>query len=123
MDLVKTSVSYQIKDVHSIFCGHIYIYSFYNIFVEGLRELKVFVDLALISAGEQPMDIDRVQALNTAVLGYSALIFDLTPGSDYNVLLSKCQEVWKELETNRSLPQKLVSIKYSIVLTIIYYAE
>ena len=30
---------------------------------DGLKELKVFVDLALISAGEQPLDIDRVQGL------------------------------------------------------------
>ena len=30
---------------------------------DGLKELKVFVDLTLISAGEQPLDIDRVQGL------------------------------------------------------------
>ena len=55
------------------------------------------------------MDIDKVQALNTAVIGYSALIFDLKKGSDYNALIRKCQQVWKKLETNRNLPQKLVS--------------
>ena len=91
------------------FCRYFYQHSSDPLFVEGLKELKVFVDLALISAGEQPMDIDKVQALNTAVLGYSALIFDLTPDSDYDALIRKCQQVWKELETNRDLPQKLVS--------------
>lgn len=80
-----------------------------NSFSDGLKELKVFVDLALISAGEQPLDIDRVQALNTAVLGYSPLIFDLTPDADYRKLLDKCRLVWKELETNPKLPEQLVS--------------
>ena len=67
------------------------------------------MDLALISAGEQPLDIDRVQGLNTAVLGYSPLIFDLRPDADYKELLDKCRHVWKELETNPKLPEKLVS--------------
>ena len=71
----------------------------------------MFVDLALISAGEQPLDIDRVQALNTAVLGYSPLIFDLRQDADYTELLEKCRLVWKELETNPKLADKLVSFK------------
>ena len=75
---------------------------------DGLKELKVFVDLALISAGEQPLDIDRVQGLNTAVLGYSPLIFHLNPDADYIELLDKCKLVWKELDTNPKLPEKLV---------------
>ena len=67
------------------------------------------MDLALISAGEQPLDNDRVQALNTAVLGYSPLIFDLKPDAGYRELLEKCRLVWKELETNPKLSDKLVS--------------
>ena len=68
----------------------------------------MFVDLALISAGEQPLDIDRVQGLNTAVLGYSPLIFHLNPDADYIELLDKSKLVWKELDTNPKLPEKLV---------------
>ncbi|KAL4233165.1 hypothetical protein ACF0H5_007850 [Mactra antiquata] len=73
----------------------------------GLKELKVFVDLAFLSAGDEPMNIARVQCLHSAVTGYAPLIFDLTPDCGYEKLLEHCAIVWKELEANRNLPKML----------------
>ncbi|WAR07278.1 R213A-like protein [Mya arenaria] len=75
----------------------------------GQKELKVFVDLAMMSAGEEPMNIGKVQCLHSAVLGYSPLIFELDATKcDFRKLLDMCKIVWKELAVNPNLPQQLL---------------
>ncbi|WAR07347.1 R213A-like protein [Mya arenaria] len=75
----------------------------------GQKELKVFVDLAMMSAGEEPMNIGKVQCLHSAVLGYSPLIFELDATKcDFRKLLDMCKVVWKELAVNPNLPQQLL---------------
>ncbi|KAL3881514.1 hypothetical protein ACJMK2_027946, partial [Sinanodonta woodiana] len=74
----------------------------------GLKELKVFVDLASISAGEGDMEIAKVNCLHAAITGYAPLIFDINENSGYQALLEKCQILWKELKADRNLPEKLI---------------
>ncbi|KAL3881512.1 hypothetical protein ACJMK2_027944 [Sinanodonta woodiana] len=74
----------------------------------GLKELKVFVDLASISAGEGDMEIAKVNCLHAATTGYAPLIFDLEEDSGYKTLLDKCQILWKELKADPKLPEKLL---------------
>ncbi|XP_060604557.1 E3 ubiquitin-protein ligase RNF213-like [Ruditapes philippinarum] len=73
-----------------------------------LKELKVFVDLALMSAGDVPLMMDKVKCLHTAVTGYAPLIFELETNSGCKELLEYCQIVWKELESNSNLPKMLI---------------
>ncbi|CAG2252472.1 RNF213 [Mytilus edulis] len=77
----------------------------------GLKELKVFVDLASISAGEGDMEIAKVNCLHSATTGYAPLIFNLEKHCNTKIFLEKCQEVWKELDSNPQLPQKLLDTK------------
>ncbi|XP_052062680.1 E3 ubiquitin-protein ligase rnf213-alpha-like isoform X2 [Mytilus californianus] len=77
----------------------------------GLKELKVFVDLASISAGEGDMEIAKVNCLHSATTGYAPLIFNLEKHCNTKMFLEKCQEVWKELDSNPQLPQKLLDTK------------
>ncbi|KAK3585587.1 hypothetical protein CHS0354_036774 [Potamilus streckersoni] len=74
----------------------------------GLKELKVFVDLASISAGEGDIEIAKVNCLHAATTGYASLIFDLDKHSGYKELLDKCQVLWKELKADPNLPKKLL---------------
>ncbi|KAL3881517.1 hypothetical protein ACJMK2_027949 [Sinanodonta woodiana] len=74
----------------------------------GLKELKVFVDLASISAGEGDMEIAKVNCLHAATTGYASLIFDHDEISGYKTLLQKCQILWKELKADPNLPKKLL---------------
>ncbi|WAR07210.1 RN213-like protein, partial [Mya arenaria] len=75
----------------------------------GQKEFKVFIDLAMISAGQEPLSIAKVQCLHSAVLGYSPLIFDLDETDcDYIRLLDMCKVVWKELAANPNLPKQLL---------------
>ena len=75
----------------------------------GLKELKVFVDLAYISAGEGDHEIHKVNCLHAATTGYAPLIFDCDEDCDFNMFLQSCQTVWRELKTNPKLPEMLAS--------------
>ncbi|KAK3585584.1 hypothetical protein CHS0354_036771 [Potamilus streckersoni] len=74
----------------------------------GLKELKVFVDLASISAGEGDIEIAKVNCLHAATTGYASLIFDPDKHYGYKELLDKCQVLWKELKADPNLPKKLL---------------
>ena len=84
-----------------------YVFSF-----TATQELKVLVDLALISAGESDMETDRISNLHTSCLGFAPLIFDLVETEEYKVgfdqLMKACDPVWKAVEMDQMLPQKLV---------------
>ncbi|CAN2387270.1 negative regulation of non-canonical Wnt signaling pathway [Pristimantis euphronides] len=75
--------------------------------LEDVNELKVFVDLASISAGENDMDVDRVACFHDAVLGYSPLLYELNPKSGFDDLMTCLQKLWKALQSDRNLPKKL----------------
>ena len=76
------------------------------------QELKVLVDLALISSGESDMETDRISHLHTSCLGFAPLIFDLkeTEGHKVNFdrLMEACEPVWNAVKADETLPQKLV---------------
>ncbi|XP_075066136.1 E3 ubiquitin-protein ligase RNF213 [Mixophyes fleayi] len=75
--------------------------------LEDVNELKVFVDLASISAGENDMDVDRVACFHDAVLGYSSLLYELKPESGFVNLMQCLKKLWKALKSDRNLPKKL----------------
>ncbi|XP_048239631.1 E3 ubiquitin-protein ligase rnf213-alpha-like [Haliotis rufescens] len=75
---------------------------------DGVKELKVFVDLAFISAGEEPMEIHKVNCFHSATTGYAPLIFNTPQTADYDSFLKNCELVWQELRSDRKLPEKLV---------------
>ncbi|XP_052216221.1 E3 ubiquitin-protein ligase rnf213-alpha-like isoform X4 [Dreissena polymorpha] len=74
----------------------------------GRKELKVFTDLAMMSAGDEPMNIGKVQCLHSAVTSYSPLIFELNKTCDYTQLLDKCKFVFEELKANPLLPRQII---------------
>ncbi|KAM9393995.1 E3 ubiquitin-protein ligase rnf213-alpha-like isoform 2-T2 [Pholidichthys leucotaenia] len=75
--------------------------------LEDINELKVFVDLASISAGENDMDVDRVACFHDAVLGYSSMLYELKPDSGFHIFKEVLKKLWKALENDNNLPKKL----------------
>lgn len=71
--------------------------------------MKVFVDLASISAGENDMDVDRVACFHDAVLGYSPLLYELKVDSGFHAFKEVLNKLWRALENDNNLPKKLVS--------------
>ncbi|KAM3598560.1 uncharacterized protein V6R79_019582 [Siganus canaliculatus] len=75
--------------------------------LEDINELKVFVDLASISAGENDMDVDRVACFHDAVLGYSSMLYELKPESGFLAFKEMLKKLWRALENDSKLPDKL----------------
>ncbi|XP_035253685.1 E3 ubiquitin-protein ligase rnf213-alpha-like isoform X3 [Anguilla anguilla] len=75
--------------------------------LEDINELKVFVDLASISAGENDLDVDRVACFHDAVLGYSPMLYELKPNSGFDVFKETLEKLWKALDNDHNLPKKL----------------
>nr|XP_057905202.1 E3 ubiquitin-protein ligase rnf213-alpha isoform X2 [Doryrhamphus excisus] len=72
-----------------------------------LNELKVFVDLASISAGENDMEVDRVACFHDAVLGYSSILYELPPDSGFQAFRDVLKKLWRALDNDKNLPKKL----------------
>lgn len=85
---------------------------------EGLKELKVFVELASMSAGETDIEVDRVQFLYAATTGYAPLIFNLDESCGDMEFIDRCEMVWKELEADSKLPTKLVGFLTRLLIKI-----
>ncbi|XP_041646892.1 E3 ubiquitin-protein ligase rnf213-alpha-like isoform X2 [Cheilinus undulatus] len=75
--------------------------------LEDLNELKVFVDLASIYAGENDMEVDRVACFHDAVLGYSSMLYGLKQNSDFVAFKESLSKLWKALENDKKIPMKL----------------
>ncbi|XP_055448252.1 E3 ubiquitin-protein ligase RNF213 isoform X2 [Psammomys obesus] len=72
-----------------------------------INELKVFVDLASISAGESDIDVDRVACFHDAVQGYAPLLYKLDPAAGFQEFMDHVQELWRALDNDPHLPNKL----------------
>uniref|UniRef100_A0A8C3WRW7 E3 ubiquitin-protein ligase RNF213 n=1 Tax=Catagonus wagneri TaxID=51154 RepID=A0A8C3WRW7_9CETA len=73
----------------------------------GITELKVFVDLASISAGENDIDVDRVAYFHDAVQGYAPLLYDLDTSAGFGEFMQHLKELWKALDNDPNLPKKM----------------
>ncbi|GLD49869.1 E3 ubiquitin-protein ligase rnf213-alpha-like protein, partial [Lates japonicus] len=72
-----------------------------------INELKVFVDLASISAGENDLDVDRVACFHDAVLGYSSMLYGLKEDSGFKDFEASLSKLWRALENDSDIPVKL----------------
>lgn len=70
--------------------------------------MKTLVDLAMMSAGETDIETDRVSCVHTTALGFAPFIFDLDKDTSFGKLISACDSVWREIEKDKSLLEKLV---------------
>ncbi|XP_029109785.1 E3 ubiquitin-protein ligase rnf213-beta [Scleropages formosus] len=75
--------------------------------LKKMSEMKVFVDLASISAGENDSEIDRVACFHDAVMGYGPLIYSLPATAGFAEFMKCTELVWDALERDKKLPQKL----------------
>nr|XP_034361931.1 E3 ubiquitin-protein ligase RNF213 [Arvicanthis niloticus] len=75
--------------------------------LEDFNELKVFVDLASISAGENDIDVDRVACFHDAVQGYASLLYKMDANTDFEEFMNHVQELWRALDNDQHLPDKL----------------
>lgn len=71
-------------------------------------DVKVFVELASITAGENDTEIDRVACFHDAVMGYSSLLYTLHPQAGFKDFMKCAEQVFENLSRDERLPDKLV---------------
>ncbi|XP_008435734.1 E3 ubiquitin-protein ligase rnf213-beta [Poecilia reticulata] len=77
---------------------------------ENLRtmsDVKVYVELASISAGENDTEIDQVACFHDAVMGYGPLLYSLLPQTGFQEFMTCAQQVWDAQSRDEKLPDKL----------------
>lgn len=73
-----------------------------------MSDVKVYVELASISAGENDTEIDQVACFHDAVMGYAPLLYALSPGAGFEEFMKCAQLVWDTQKRDEKLPDKLV---------------
>lgn len=100
------------KFVNKVYSTNVFLYNIFilDFVLLGPQELKVLVDLAIISAGETAMETARITCLHTSCLGFAPLIFDLKPSFGFDELMITCEPVWSAVDGDPTLPTKLVGL-------------
>lgn len=73
-----------------------------------VSDMKVYVDLASISAGENDAEMDQVACFHDAATGYAPLLYGLPPHAGLEEFLSCARPVWDAQGRDPKLPDKLV---------------
>jgi len=85
-------------------------YIFSLLFVDR-KEVKVMSDLAMISAGENTMEVDKVSCFLSAVMGFAPFLFDLHErDADLNALIEAFEKIRNNKEEQSKLKRKWVSL-------------
>uniref|UniRef100_A0A3Q2W9T3 RING-type E3 ubiquitin transferase n=1 Tax=Haplochromis burtoni TaxID=8153 RepID=A0A3Q2W9T3_HAPBU len=75
--------------------------------LKNMSDVKVYVDLASISAGENDTEIDQVACFHDAVMGYAPLLYSLSPQAGFNEFMRCARQVWDAQSRDEKLPDKL----------------
>ncbi|KAM4623618.1 E3 ubiquitin-protein ligase rnf213-beta [Polymixia lowei] len=75
--------------------------------LKDMSDVKVFVDLASISAGENDTEIDQVAWFHDAVMGYGPLLYSLSPDAGFDEFMNCAKQVWDTQRRDEKLPDKL----------------
>ncbi|KAF3854025.1 hypothetical protein F7725_014713 [Dissostichus mawsoni] len=81
--------------------------AYYSVHCTDMSDVKVYVDLASISAGENDTEIDQVACFHDAVMGYAPLLYSLSPEAGFQEFLKCAQQVWDTQNRDDKLPDKL----------------
>lgn len=73
-----------------------------------MSDVKVYVELASISAGENDTEIDQVACFHDAVMGYAPLLYSLSPQAGFREFMKRARHVWDTQSRDEKLPDKLV---------------
>ncbi|XP_074996114.1 E3 ubiquitin-protein ligase rnf213-alpha-like isoform X2 [Calonectris borealis] len=75
--------------------------------IKDKTEIPVFVELALISAGENDIDIDKVRFFRDAIAASAPIIFDLRPTSGFEQFSAALSFISEATAKDNNLPKKL----------------
>lgn len=77
-----------------------------------MSDVKVYVELATISAGENDTEIDQVACFHDAVMGYAPLLYNLPTHAGFEEFMKCARLVWDTQKRDEKLPDKLVFVTH-----------
>ncbi|XP_065676513.1 E3 ubiquitin-protein ligase rnf213-alpha-like isoform X2 [Hydra vulgaris] len=78
------------------------------------KEVKVFVEIMSIAAGETDYEVDRVKCFEACCLAFSHIIFDLDKESGYKDLLEACKHTQKMISNDSKIFKKLIDTNHDL---------
>lgn len=81
-------------------------------FVTDPKEVKVFVEMMSIAAGEYDYEVDRVACFEASCLAFSPMIFELKIDSGFTELYNSCEKTAKSLSEDPEIIEKLVCLDF-----------
>ena len=78
----------------------------------GPAEVKVFVDMMSIAAGESDIELAEVACFDASCQAFGPMIFELDQQAGFVELNAICLEVMKSVEKDPNLINKLVSQRH-----------
>ncbi|XP_065676801.1 E3 ubiquitin-protein ligase rnf213-alpha-like isoform X2 [Hydra vulgaris] len=78
------------------------------------KEVKVFVEIMSIAAGETDYEVDRVKCFEACCLAFSHIIFDLNEESGFRDLLEACKRTQKTISNDCEIFKKLTDTNHNL---------
>ncbi|XP_065678763.1 E3 ubiquitin-protein ligase rnf213-alpha isoform X3 [Hydra vulgaris] len=78
------------------------------------KEVKVFVEIMSIAAGETDYEVDRVKYFEACCLAFSHIIFDLNKNSGFKDLLQACEQTEKMMLSDDDIVKKLIDTNHNL---------
>ncbi|KAM9837888.1 LOW QUALITY PROTEIN: E3 ubiquitin-protein ligase rnf213-beta [Aulostomus maculatus] len=75
--------------------------------LRNMSDVKVYAELASISAGDNDTQVDQVVCFHDAVMGYSPLLYTLSPQAGFKEFMKCARKVWDFMKKDEKLPDKL----------------
>lgn len=88
-----------------------YVFHFWIFLFPDKIEIPVFMELASISAGENDIDIDKVQFFCDAIAASAPIIFDLRPTPGFERFSAALSFISKTTAKDNNLPKKFMSLQ------------
>ena len=84
---------------------------FITLFLDS-KEVKVFVEMMSIAAGESDYEVDRVANFEASCQAFSPIIFDLNENSGFKEFEEACKRTANAVFTDSKIIEKLVSFTF-----------
>ncbi|XP_046860850.1 E3 ubiquitin-protein ligase rnf213-alpha-like [Xenia sp. Carnegie-2017] len=107
LETCLTEVNSHRKSCLKVFAESVELVHWIRKCIKDEKELKVFIDLAMISAGESDLEIDNISCMHTSCLGFGSLIFGYSEEHGFRELMELCKTLWQVIDANPTIDKKL----------------
>ncbi|XP_065678749.1 E3 ubiquitin-protein ligase rnf213-alpha isoform X5 [Hydra vulgaris] len=106
--------STSISKISSAILSSLHLFSWLKENLKDPKEVKVFVEIMSIAAGETDYEVDRVKCFEACCLAFSHIIFDLNEKSGFKDLLEACEHTQKIILNDSEIFKKLTDTNHNL---------